>query len=124
MTHIAKGLHQCPICGVEHAHNMEILLHKQLKDIEDKVIGYGLCEEHDKQEKDGFIFFIEIEDPEDPTRDKLKPEEANRTGLIMFLKRELANDLFDTEPELINFCTKDLTTLLQNMSERNESKGE
>lgn len=97
MLHVAMAQHICGICGSVHEHNTEVLIPKRLKDIPDdkRITGYGLCEEHDKLFKDGYIALIGANAPEGT--DTLKNEEADRTGDLVYLKREVFKYIFGTE---------------------------
>lgn len=60
--------------------------------------GWGLCPEHQKLSDDGFVALVEC----DPQRsgsasdaDRMKPEQAYRTGRLMHLKREVFARVFN-----------------------------
>ena len=60
--------------------------------------GWGLCAEHQRLHDEGFVALVEV-DPERTGRpssgDRLKPEDAYRTGRLAHLKRDLFNHVFD-----------------------------
>ncbi len=120
MSHVAMGRKQCPVCLEIHDNGAEILLHRQLKDIKDQVTGHHLCEEHEQQEKDGFIFFIEISNTPDNDQETIRQENANRTGHIMSIKREAAEGMFNREVELFNFVEEGVIKLIQEQTNHNE----
>ncbi|VUZ23913.1 Uncharacterised protein [uncultured Comamonas sp.] len=60
--------------------------------------GWGLCPEHQKLSDDGFVALVEC----DPQRsgspsdaDRMKPEQAYRTGRLAHLKREVFARVFN-----------------------------
>lgn len=102
MSYVAMETKMCPVCGIIHSHDSAILINKQLKDINPKktLTGYGLCEEHDKLSKDGYLALIEATNSTE--KENLTVEEAERTGEVAYLKREKVSDLFNTiiDPKL------------------------
>lgn len=94
MSFVAMGKKQCLICGEIHDHGAEILLHKQMKDIEDQVTGNALCEEHDKLFKAGYICLVGAVPPDDVTQ-MMSPYDTERTGEIIHIKLEMFNRIMD-----------------------------
>jgi hypothetical protein len=80
MSYVAMAEKQCPVCLKVHTDNTEILIHKHLKDIPEdrRFTGMQLCEEHQKQFDDGYVFMVAVES-EDP--------EVVRTGSILSIQR-------------------------------------
>lgn len=98
MSHVAIASNMCPVCGDIHEYNTAILLHKQLKDIETDangkvVTGCGMCENHDKLDKNGFIALIVINDPSS-NRVQLEDSWDKRTGDVIHIKRDAAKEIF------------------------------
>jgi hypothetical protein len=89
---IAMEESQCQICGVVHQHNTGILIDKRMRDIKNTVTGLGLCEEHDDLYKQGMIAFIEADNAES---EKLKFQDANRTGRVLWINLEDVRGLLD-----------------------------
>lgn len=118
---VAKGIATCPVCGQEHMGS--ILIKKRLggKPLEDQKTGYKLCEEHQKIFDDGFVSLVEIDES------KSKPEEGVfwRTGNIVYLKREIFDEMFDIElkPEMpMCHIDQEVFQVLEKM--RNESEND
>ena len=88
----------CTVCG-KTEDSGAILLDKHLRERFDNntITGYGLCKEHKELFDDGFIACVEA--TSDTQKSTLKQENANRTGNIMHIKREAANNIFNTEIE-------------------------
>ena len=103
---VAMAIHICPVCGVQHSHNTEILLHKQFRSIpEDKrVTGMSLCEEHEQLDNDGFIALIEsIPTYEVPNGAMVKSQDLRRTGRVIHIKRASALNIINgMSEEVIN----------------------
>jgi hypothetical protein len=98
MSHVAMEKKMCEICGVIHEHNTSILLDTHLNDIDpDKTVtGFGLCEEHDKLHKDGYLALIVVKTPPEGTT-MLTMDNAERTGECIHIKREVVSDTFKSD---------------------------
>ena len=80
----------CSVCGQQY-NSGTILLNKRLSKRFDKetVTGFGMCPEHVKLMEEGFVACIEIDSSKVPdNKDRLKQEEAPRTGRLAHVKRE------------------------------------
>jgi hypothetical protein len=93
----------CPICGVVHQHNAEILLDKRCRDIKTDdngncITGYSLCENHTKLHEEGYLALIVILNP---VGDIVHMDEAVRTGEMIHIKRGALTELTgsDAPPE-------------------------
>lgn len=103
---VAMAQKMCPVCGSIHEHNAEILINKRFQKIDkdERITGYGLCEEHDKLFQDGYLALVVTDESksaitkhEGNKLDTLKEENACRTGDLMHIRRTVFNKLFDTE---------------------------
>ena len=118
MSFVEMEKHICPICGETHTHKTGIIINTYLRDIENPVTGYGLCEVHDKIYEDGYICLIEVANTNKANR--LKQEDAIPTGNILHIKSTVLCQLTDasisTRPlAYIDESTfKYLTTLSEN----------
>lgn len=123
---VAMEQNMCPVCGMIHTHNTGILINKHLQEIhKDKTItDYGLCEEHDKLFQEGYIALIVAdENSHISSNGNLKMENANRTGELVHMKRDVFNDILSTkisnDQEMI-FIDKELFDKLNEMSIHND----
>lgn len=91
---VAMETNLCPVCGIEHSYNTGILIDKRMKKIKNTLSGYSLCQEHDQLLKDGYIALIEVTD-DYTTNEVISLKSANRTGKIAFVKRKLADKMFN-----------------------------
>ncbi|MES2237202.1 MAG: ATPase [Pseudomonadota bacterium] len=96
-SHVSLEQHVCLVCGVAYDTG-SILLDKRLRASMEHytTTGWGLCPEHQKLSDDGFVALVEC----DPERsglpgDRLKPEQAYRTGRLAHLKREAFATVFN-----------------------------
>jgi hypothetical protein len=98
-SHVSMEQHVCLVCGVSYDTGA-LLLDKRLRASMERhtTTGWGLCPEHQKLSDDGFVALIEC----DPQRsgspsgaDRLKPEQAFRTGRLAHLKREVFAQVFN-----------------------------
>ena len=95
--YVAMAEHICPVCGVKHTYNTEILINKYLRSIpkDKRITGYGMCEEHQKLFDEGFVAMVEVSNGEDG--DALSQENAIRTGNLCHLRRTVFNEVFNTQ---------------------------
>lgn len=89
----------CSVCG-EVFDTGELALDRRLRPKFDMhtVMGWGLCPEHEKLYKDGFIALVAI-DPEKSRAEpngSYKPENAYRTGQLAHVKGEAWDKIFNT----------------------------
>lgn len=103
--YVAMEKNVCPICG-KVFDTGAILLHKHLREIKQPAVtGRGLCPEHQRLFNEGFIAMVGVDESRCPKGEKLKEEEAYRTGRIMHIKREAAARIFDVSlPDMLSFC--------------------
>ena len=108
-SHVSLEQRTCLVCGKIHETGT-ILLDRRLQSTLDRhtVTGYGLCEEHEKMHKEGFIALIECDPAKSDapdTKGNLKPWQVFRTGVVIFLRREAFLRLFDIpESETLSPC--------------------
>jgi hypothetical protein len=90
----------CLVCGCQFDTG-ELAIDRRLRPKFDMhtIMGMGLCPEHEKLYKDGFIALVEI-DPEKTTREhtgSIKPENAHRTGPIAHIRGTVWEHIFDSK---------------------------
>jgi len=98
-SHVSLEQHVCLVCGAAFDTGA-ILLDRRLRArfASHTTTGWGLCAEHRKLFDDGYVALVEC----DPQRsglpaggERLKPEQAYRTGRIAHVRREAFARLFD-----------------------------
>ena len=89
----------CPVCGITHSHNCAVLLDKRLRASMEQhtVTGCGLCEEHDRLNQEGYIMLVAAKNP--AYKATMQVEEAERTGEVAAIKREVFMHLFNVPAE-------------------------
>jgi len=103
-SYASLAQHCCVVCGVNYDTG-EILLDRRLRPRFEHatLVGYGLCPEHQKMKDDGFVALIECDASRtergtvDGQERVLKPEDACRTGNVVFMKSEDFAHLFNVE---------------------------
>jgi len=114
---VAVATLQCPVCGTIHSHNAPILFHRRLGNIDPKktFAGRGLCEEHQKQQDDDYVFLVVISNPDDAEVETLNEKNAMRTGKIISIKKEVFLDVFNVPlpPEGMVFTSKEVADDLE-----------
>jgi hypothetical protein len=98
-SHISLEQHACLVCGIAFDTG-SILLDKRLRASLARytTTGWGLCAEHEQLCSAGFVALVEC----DPQRsgkvvgaDRMKPEQAYRTGRLAHLKRAVFATVFN-----------------------------
>lgn len=118
----------CVVCGMTYDTNA-LLMDRRLKDSMEQhtITGYGACPEHQKLADDGFIALIGAN--ELTASKSLNLSEVDRTGELVFFKKEIFEKMFNTtlnpsrfpmvfvEPEIItklkNIVTKSSERTIQ-----------
>lgn len=74
-----------------------ILLHQRLRSIpKDKTVtGWGVCPTCQKKIDEGYIVMVEAEAR--PGASRMQPDQASRTGRMVYVRKELAAHVFNTE---------------------------
>lgn len=107
-SHVSLERHVCLVCGAAFDTGA-ILLDRRLRASMERhtTTGWSLCAEHRKLFDDGYVALVEC----DPQRsglpvdaDRLKPEQAYRTGRIAHVKREVFARLFDAAITVTQAC--------------------
>ncbi|HPW27823.1 MAG TPA: ATPase [Rhodoferax sp.] len=98
-SHVSLEQHACLVCGIAYDTG-SILLDKRLRASLERhtTTGWGLCAEHQQLFSAGFVALVEC----DPQRsgkgsgtDRLRPEQAYRTGRLAHLKRDVFDAMFN-----------------------------
>lgn len=94
--YVAMAEHLCPACGTKHTFNTEILIHTRLQSIpkNKRVTGWGPCKDCHEKFEQGYLALVEAMPP-NGTCERMQPDEANRTGKMMFIRREAAAEIFN-----------------------------
>ena len=107
-SHVSLEQHACLVCGIAYDTG-SILLDKRLRASLERhtTTGWGLCAEHQQLFSDGFVALVEC----DPQRsgkpsgaDRLKPEQAYRTGRLAHLKRDVFASVFSVPIKADQAC--------------------
>lgn len=96
-SHVSLEQRVCLVCGITFDTG-NLLLDKRLRAslAHRTTTGWGLCAEHQRLFSEGFVALVEC----DPQRsgspgDRLKPEQAYRTGRVAHLKRGVFAAVFN-----------------------------
>jgi len=86
----------CVVCGQEFDTG-SLLLDTQLKERFDRhtVTGWGMCPTCEQLKTEGFIALIGAQNTPDSS---IKPEDADRTGELLFIKLEAFKEIFKVPP--------------------------
>ena len=107
-SHVSLERRVCLVCGT-HFDTGSLLLDKRLRASMERytTTGWGLCAEHQKLFDDGFVALVEC-DPERSGKpsgtDRLKPEQAYRTGHLVHLKRHVFTEIFNVQIAADQVC--------------------
>ena len=115
-SYVGIGYYICPVCGNEHGN--EILMDRRMKATltQHEYLGQQMCPEDQKKFNKGFIAFVECENS-DSTKDKLKQEEAVRTGRIFHIQKDAIGKIFNYPPidTPFVFCQKEVGDMLTDL---------
>lgn len=95
-SYVSLEQNLCPICG--KIHEVGILLHQRLSKVLDRktLTGYGYCPECQKMIDDNRIAIIEVSNTHtDKDKDLLKQENADRTGIVFWIRKKVADQIFN-----------------------------
>lgn len=107
-SHVSLERHVCLVCGTTFDTG-NLLLDRRLRASMEHhtVTGWGLCPEHQQRFTQGYIALVEC-DPQRGRRakdtDRLKPEQAYRTGRVAHVKREVFASVFNVPLVLDQPC--------------------
>jgi len=88
----------CVICGHEHETNALLLdTHLRKKFEKYTTTGYDHCEDCQKKLDDHFIAMVEVSNSPSTDQSTMKKEDANRTGVIVWVKNYVAAEIFNVE---------------------------
>lgn len=84
----------CEVCGKTYDTNA-ILMDRRLRPTFDMhtTTGWGLCPEHEKLYKDGYVALVVVKNAGEGRI--LKREEADRTGEVIHMRRTVAEKMFN-----------------------------
>lgn len=130
-SYVTLEQRQCVVCGTTYDTG-SLLLDKRLRDCFDHytVTGTGLCPEHDKLFKDGYLALVGCDEKKTKVAGGkvMKPEDAYRTGTIVHIRKTVAREIFNIEiPDKLPmmFCDEEVVAKLQAMMPKDETtKGE
>lgn len=94
---VALEQRQCVVCG-ELYETGSLLMDTMGRNVfENKYActGLGLCPEHQKFVDDGYIICIEVNNKPSKDGELMKPEDADRTGNLCYIKKEVAQEIFN-----------------------------
>lgn len=92
-SHVTMEQRVCVVCG-KLFDTGAILLDRQLRARFDRqtVTGWGMCPEHQKLIDDGYVALVSTIPPR--VGSTVRPEDADRTGRLAFLKRDVWERIF------------------------------
>lgn len=124
-SHVGMGFLVCPVTGDKHYES--VLLDKQMKESLDKdnFLGYAYCPEVAEKIAEGYVCLIEVKNtnPDDAkdVESKLSLKNADRTGSYVFIKKELAQEMFEVEKaDEIQFVSSEIFTFLTDLKFKQE----
>lgn len=93
-SHVSLEQKQCIVCGIVYDSGAVIFDRRLKESMESHTItGTGLCLEHQELYNKGYIALVEA--TSDSRIANIKSKDANRTGRICHLKREVADQIFN-----------------------------
>jgi hypothetical protein len=94
-SYVGMGHEVCPVCGTNHTET--VLLDRRLRNslTKDMVTGLSLCEKCNSMTEE-YLALVAVSNA-NSNRTTLRPEEANRTGEIVHIRRTVAAQMFNRE---------------------------
>jgi hypothetical protein len=95
-SHVSMEQNVCPVCA-QAFDTGAILLDTRLRQrLEHRTVtGWGVCPACKEKDESGYIALIEAREPATPIKpERMKPEDADRTGRIFHVRREVAARMF------------------------------
>jgi hypothetical protein len=124
-SHVSLEQHQCIVCGCKYDTGTILFDRRLQNSLEQTTLtGSGLCPDHQKLFDDGYIALVEVDPTKSspaggPNASHMKHEDAHRTGVIMHMRRPVAEAFFTvpmTGPMV--FADPDLIAHFQAMMEQ------
>lgn len=122
-SHVGMETKICLVTGKEYETN-SILLDKRLRKILDpkNVTGWGISPEVQEKFDEGYIVFVGVDaDKSRVINNRITPENAYRTGKVAYLKKEVAKNILNVNPQEVNFAEDDFFDMLEKMQAQAES---
>lgn len=118
-SHVGMGYSICPVCGIKH--NDIILLDTRLKNTLEfnNFLGWKICVPHQEQIDNGYVHLIVCKNKNQTSFIKL--EDADRTGEIISIKKNVLKDLINRDHSNFIFIDEEFRDALINLKERDES---
>lgn len=126
-SYVSMERKMCPVCGKEFDSGA-ILLDRRLKNSMERytTTGYDMCEEHTKLWKDGYMALVVIDDtkskstfdsriPEKDRVQRVKMEDAHRTGEIIHMKSVVFAELFNAPVQPMVFIDTKAAEIIKGM---------
>ncbi len=102
-SYVSLERHVCVVCCVPYETGALLIDRRLLESLEKyTTTGWGLCPEHLKLYEDGYVALVECGNGKPSIGDRLKPEDALRTGDFAHLKRDAFAVAFNVavEPDI------------------------
>lgn len=97
-----------------------LILDRRMKPILNKhtVTGWGLSPEVQEKIDEGYIAMVEIDTLKSiVTNGKILPQDAYRLGLIAYIRKQVASEIFNCKLSSVNFVDSNVIAHLQKMSD-------
>ena len=122
-SYVTMEQKMCPVCGKEEDSGA-LLLDKRLQNRFERhtTTGYGMCAEHQKQIDDGYIILVGAEDR--GQKNTLTVEEAVRTGDVVSIRREVAEQIFNCELAPFMFIAPEVVEVIKKMQGYGEQEAD
>lgn len=114
--------HICVICGTKFSTNT-VLIDKHMRNTlePNTITGFGLCPEHEKLHKDGFVALIVADEELSSNKPKNNMfyglHGVYRTGVVVHIRREVAKTIFNCQnPDApFMYCEPEVISMLERL---------
>lgn len=116
-SYVTLEQHLCPICGKAEDTGNLLLDRRLLPTFERKTVtGYGMCKDCASKTEE-YVALVGVKNAPAQGSDLMKPEDADRTGDLMWVRRSVWSKLFNLpEPKVLAFVDPQAIERLKEMA--------
>jgi hypothetical protein len=115
-SYVTMEQNVCKACGKTFSTDA-LLLDRGLRERFEKetLTGWGICPDDQAKLDEGYVILVGANPPQ--RGNTLQPGDADRTGEILYMKRELADDMFNVKIDSIAFIEPEVIEMLKEKME-------
>jgi hypothetical protein len=96
---VADEQFRCPVCNTKHSWRAGVLVAPSLDQSDTEVVGWKMCETHDKQEQDDKVFIVGVDVARTKTiMGEVGPDDIVRSGSYAAMDEAMFREVFEGVP--------------------------